>query len=226
MNIFARERLKGFIAQRPLSEEHIVDYYNSDQYELTVVLDDGREYIYDALTKDVRLKVRWRATYDDADGVEWGEEKWNLYFVRQLDKVIKIKSLSYEYIAGQAGISGTQLSNYLRFENTPGIYEVYRLAYVLECTMSCLLTIGMKYRPIDSHAYLMLSKDEFRDIFSNRLRMTMRKYSVRQTELARRLGTYQTRISCYVNGINLPNAYLVARFAYAIGCPVSELVDF
>lgn len=223
LHCFERERLKGFLRHRPSLADRIIDCYSNEQYELTVVLDDGSEYVYDGLYDTVGKVVKWKQFYDDT-GLDWDKNIWHRNFIQHFAKARGARSLADEEVARRAGISRTQMSNYVGGINIPGAYKTYLLSVALECRPSYLMAIEQKYEPYEVNE--VLDEDEFKRAFSDRLREAIYSRGLKQAEVRVRADLTPSQLSWYVNGYNLPDAYKIARLAYAIGCPVSELVDF
>ena len=68
----------------------------------------------------------------------------------------------------------------------------------------------------------VLSDEQRKKEFRDRLRTIMNRKGITQEELANRLGTTQTVISRYINGITVPNYVIVEKIAEILNCSTDD----
>lgn len=68
-----------------------------------------------------------------------------------------------------------------------------------------------------------MDDDNFRKLFSKRLRHYMWIRDMSQAELAKKSGVSQTCVSRYLSGLRTPSGYCMAKLAAALGCSVGDL---
>lgn len=71
-----------------------------------------------------------------------------------------------------------------------------------------------------------ISEEQMRGEFAARLCNRMAMSGVPRWHLSRITGISEVTLSKYMNGRSTPNIYNTRKIARALGCPVSELVDF
>lgn len=68
-----------------------------------------------------------------------------------------------------------------------------------------------------------ITEIEWRRMFGYRLRILIRAKNMTLAEFAEKIGTYQTAVSCYINGLTMPGLYTVHKMAQVLECTIDEL---
>ena len=76
-------------------------------------------------------------------------------------------------------------------------------------------------RPI-LYKHYELTEEEFKKEFSIRLRSYMRRHYITQEDMAKRIGTGQTMLYRYCNGLVLPSIYKMQLIANVLGYPLES----
>lgn len=67
------------------------------------------------------------------------------------------------------------------------------------------------------------NEEEWKRLFSERLRMQMRHRGIVQKDLANKIGVSEVTISHYMNGVNVPRTDVTVKIANALHCSVDFL---
>ena len=64
------------------------------------------------------------------------EEEWRERFANKLNAIMKVLGMTKEELAYKSGVSVISLCSYLTSRSTPSLYNVTKLARVLNCTLT------------------------------------------------------------------------------------------
>ena len=121
------ENLKTYF---PTVGNHAVSYKETDDFELTVLCDDGSCVIYDDLDRTIRMLPPKDAAMTEA--------VWRREFGTRLRKRMTRKGYTQQEFAELIGTSQTMLSNYINGHCVPSFYIVDKIARALDCSIDDL----------------------------------------------------------------------------------------
>lgn len=120
-----------------LSKANILNWYISDEEEITVELADGTKERFDYVDRTVRVIF--------SDGVDLvaksisTEEGWKREFRYNLIRIMAIKGINQFKLADLAELTQGSVSNYVNGISVPSIYICAKIARALDCTISDLV---------------------------------------------------------------------------------------
>ena len=112
----------------PLVAEMAVDGYVSGRYEITVILNDGGQAVYDGMSDTARFRR------SDADLLT--ETDWMTEFSTRLKKRMRQAGMNQAMLSEEAGVSQKSVSNYLAGKTLPNAYALMRIARALEVSVA------------------------------------------------------------------------------------------
>ena len=117
----------------PKVYESIVHYYPISKAELAIRTreEDGKDYIYNWVTRNLRPFVR-----RSSEPVRFTEFEWLGYFSRKLCELMRINNISRYDLSALTKISEVSISKYLNGKSTPSTFNLIRIAQALNCTVS------------------------------------------------------------------------------------------
>ena len=86
------------------------------------------------------------------------------------------------------------------------------------------------FEVVNENMYLLtkdldnITEEEIKAEFRRQLKYRMRMMQIMQNDLADFCGVTQTAISRYMTGDNIPNVFVVAKMAEALGCTLNDLI--
>lgn len=86
------------------------------------------------------------------------------------------------------------------------------------------------FEVVNENMYLLtkdldnVTEEEIKAEFRRQLKYRMRMMQIMQNDLADFCGVTQTAISRYMTGENIPNVFVVAKMADALGCTLNDLI--
>lgn len=137
MNRFYEQMFDEYERHYRLSRANILDWYISDEEEITVELDDGTKERFDYVDRTVRVIF--------SDGVDLiaksvsTEEGWKREFRYNLMRIMALKGINQFQLADMAGLTQGSISNYVNSVSMPSIYICAKIARALDCTISDLV---------------------------------------------------------------------------------------
>ena len=121
-----------FLLYFPMYEDRIHQYYKSDRNELTVILEDGSELVFNGFTNSIsHLYNHFR----DKDRVNT-EEYWRRYFSNVLKRKMRNRMITQEDLSERTGISKVSISRYLNRNATPTAFTLHKIAKALDCPIT------------------------------------------------------------------------------------------
>lgn len=106
----------------------VTDWYPSGKNEIVVILKDGTKMAYEGFDDTIRMIP---SEIDD-------EETWRRKFSDALRYQMLRSGVMQNELAERTGISIQTISKYLNNRATPNIYNLTKIANVLECPVSRL----------------------------------------------------------------------------------------
>lgn len=119
--------LRNLEAYDPTLYEHMESYRQISNFELVVVRDDGRKYLYDDMLHGFRRLA------DDSDNMT--EEQVKREFGRRLKQMLNIKGMTQKELSEAIGVSQISLSKYITGDAAPSFPKVDKIAKVLNCSV-------------------------------------------------------------------------------------------
>ena len=108
-----------------------VDWWPSGRYHITVKLEDGMIFEFDATNNTIRRIIP--GNYKNDIGVLRNDIGYNI------QKLISANGIPQTEIASRVGITEAMLSRYIHGTSMPGIDKVYSLAAALGCRVIDIL---------------------------------------------------------------------------------------
>lgn len=71
-----------------------------------------------------------------------------------------------------------------------------------------------------------VSEDDWKAVFSRKLRRIMDRKYISQKDLSERTGISRATVSAYINGRSVPSLYAAHKIANALECSINEFMDF
>lgn len=119
--------LRNLEAYNPTLYEHMESYRQISNFELVVVRDDGRKYLYDDMLHGFRRLA------DDSDNMT--EEQVKREFGRRLKQMLTIKGMTQKELSEATGIPRMSISRYITGDVAPNFPKVDKIAKVLNCSV-------------------------------------------------------------------------------------------
>lgn len=120
-----------FKTYHPYLADGIKDWFPRGEMGIRVIMDNGRKYDYNSMSKTVR-NVSSRPSHSTND---YDESEWRGVFSDRLAEYMIIKGISQQSLAECAGISKGSVNKYINKQATPSAYVLTKLAEVLGCTI-------------------------------------------------------------------------------------------
>lgn len=115
---------------RPDIYNDMIDWYTSNQGEVTIKVSDGTKYAF-----DIRHLDRPTLLPDFRDPMEEvSEEEWRKNFARRVRRRMEYLGVSQEWLSGKTGISQVTISKYLNAKGSPSGPNIERIARALGCS--------------------------------------------------------------------------------------------
>lgn len=118
-------KLRNLELYFPNIYEHMISYYETGPFELTVERDDGVWYLYDDLERSIR-----RLPCHPRDMTELDIRK---EFGLRLRKIMRREDVGQKELAELTGLTQSQISNYMTGKTTPSFTKVDSIARALNC---------------------------------------------------------------------------------------------
>lgn len=119
---------------RPDIYNRMVDWYSSDQGEITIKVEDGKKYAFDFRHIDRPTLIP--SFLDSVAEIE--EIEWRKNFARRLRRRMEYIGVSQEWLSEKTGISQVTISKYLNVKATPSGYNLERIARALGTSVGSL----------------------------------------------------------------------------------------
>lgn len=120
-------RLRNVQMDYPWIAKDADEYFTDDPFEVVVRLLDGTMVAYDDLTHMVRRLP--------SDSDHLSESEYLNEFAIRLHRRMAAKAMTQLTLSELTGISNVTLSNYLNRKTMPSIYNVYKIAKALGCSI-------------------------------------------------------------------------------------------
>ena len=128
--------IEEFLMLYPMDRKKIIGHYMFSDTELIMVLDDGRNALYDWMDGTVRFFQKTNSIDD--------ENIWRLEFARRLYKKMISRCMSQHALSELTGISWITISKYMNGKSTPSLYNAEKLARALRCDINELIKFPTK----------------------------------------------------------------------------------
>ena len=115
----------------PSLSRHCVDYCPSGRNEITIKLDDGSKIAYDHVTKTFRNLPLFTDENRYSD-----ENIWRKEFGIRLNNAIRNRGITKSKLSELSGISKVMISKYINGKSSPSVFNLNKMAYILECSPS------------------------------------------------------------------------------------------
>lgn len=116
-----------------IKEGEVMSWYASGKYEITVVLNDGRKFSYDQLTKTYK---RLPTIDEQYKHVLPSERVYREEFASKLRSRISASGMTQKELAAKTGINSGMINKYVIGESLPGLYNLKKLTTALSCSTS------------------------------------------------------------------------------------------
>lgn len=116
---------------------HAVEYFEKNEDELIIRLDDGRMMSYYDPERTIRFL--------HSDPYNMTELEFRKEFSRRLRRMMWKKGINQMTLAEEADISEVSLSHYMTGKTTPSFYVIDRIAKVLDCSTDDLRYDSERY---------------------------------------------------------------------------------
>lgn len=136
-------RLYSFITKYQHLVPCIDSCFDYDIGQIIVVLENGKEYLYDESTSClIRIKTF-------VDILELTEEEWIKGFAFRLRNALYQSGMHLYEIADRVDIAEGCISRYVRGKVVPSLYSISRLAAAIDCSVDELLP--RDFVPLDDY---------------------------------------------------------------------------
>ena len=116
---------------RPDIYNNMIDWYSSNQGEITIKVEGGKKYAFDFRHIDSPTLI---PSFEDSME-EMDEDIWRKNFSRRLRRRMEYIGVSQEWLSDKTGISQVTISKYLNGKSSPSGYSMERIARALGCTV-------------------------------------------------------------------------------------------
>lgn len=123
-----------FLMYYPFLERHVRDWSQINNFEIEVVLDDGKRIIYNTLEKGMRYV---KDIPKDLTAIEDKEVRYA--FAKQLHSKMLMKGYTQKTLSNETGISQVTISNYTHCRATPSLTNMLKLSKALNCSIGELV---------------------------------------------------------------------------------------
>ena len=130
-----------FKSRHPSLARQVMDYRPKGQMEIMVWLHDGRELIYNYLSKKARFAYipEEQKTYRvERSYINFSEEEWRNEFSIRLKALLQAKKITQKELSNITNISERMITKYANAISTPSYYNILKLARALDCSTSDL----------------------------------------------------------------------------------------
>ena len=132
MNIKHYENiLEQFKAYHPYLADGIADWGPRGEMRIRVLMKDGTEYDFHAMSNSIRNIKDRPMHYDDL----YDEEEWRKIFADRLAEYMCTKRITQQALSEYTGLSKGAINNYVNGNATPSAYALSKLARALDCTV-------------------------------------------------------------------------------------------
>ena len=111
----------------PLIAAKVVHFRMASEFDVTLVMDDGSEMLYDDMQKTIRILPK--------DRNNMNESEFRSEFGKRLRQILYRKSMSQSQLAYLTDMSDAQLSSYISGKHTPSAYVVDKISKALGCSI-------------------------------------------------------------------------------------------
>lgn len=125
---------KDFEAHYERLASRVVEMYPVGRKIVVFILDDGNEVRYNFYNKNIRFIAGKRKKRELED-----ETELRNIFMQRLNDKMYLRGYTLERLSDATGISVVTLYKYTNGKSTPSIYNIKRLANVLDCTVEDLM---------------------------------------------------------------------------------------
>lgn len=114
---------------------NMVDWYSSDQGEITIKVTGGKKYAFDFRNLDRPIFLPdFRDPAEDID-----DDEWRRNFARRVRRRMSYIGVSQEWLSDKTGISQVTISKYLNGKSSPSCLNAERIASALGCNINELI---------------------------------------------------------------------------------------
>ena len=116
---------------RPDIYDDMIDWYSSDQGEITIKVSDGRKYAFDF--RRLYNPILLPDFQDDMEDID--EQQWRRNFAMRVHRRMEYIGVSQEWLSNKTGISQVTISKYLNGRSSPSGPNIERIARALGCSI-------------------------------------------------------------------------------------------
>lgn len=127
--------LDQFKMYHPYLADGIEDWSPRGEMGIRVIMTDGSEYDFHAMSNTVR-NVKDRPVHHDNS---FNEEEWRVIFADRLTERMVTKGISQQALAEYTGLGKGSINNYVNGKATPSGYALTKIARALDCTVMDLM---------------------------------------------------------------------------------------
>ena len=120
----------------PTIASRVVGWYPNSKDEIVIRLESGDRYIYNAIDQNLYLlqRIEDEPTYIS-------EDKFRENFTEGFRRRKPGRVINQEELSKQTGISRVMLSKYFTGKSTPSLYNAYKIARALKCSIDDLFDL-------------------------------------------------------------------------------------
>ena len=126
---------KNYLLYFPFQGEHIIEWWPSGNYQITIQFDNGELFFYNNLTGYSGPVKR----FDEVSEITLGE--WKMRFAQRFMRALEEHNLTQRMLSERTGITESNLSLYSNGRAVPSAMTISKLAKAIGCSADDLLPL-------------------------------------------------------------------------------------